>query len=155
LLFEGGLRITGPLELACSDVLHFRLMQTGELRGPAPALSGTPHAPPLARSVLRIGLEAPRPLPLIRAMIGGGVVVGNGTAPFGTASIGVGTRSAGIRPFADLETSVSRARVTAVYTHSVGTGASSTTERRTAIEVVHPRWTTLRIGLEFPLTGTH
>jgi hypothetical protein len=106
---------------------------------------------PLLRTAIRLGIETPQRYPLVRATFGGGAVLSDGRAFFGTAALGVGTRSAGTRVFAELETSVSRASVEAVYTTVTQDGSAYTTDARAVREVAHPMWTSLHVGVEFPL----
>ena len=67
--------------------------------------------PPLLRSAMRVGVETPPGLPLVRATVGSGLFWANTLTPFETAAMGIGTRGRWARLYAELETNISRVRV--------------------------------------------
>lgn len=108
---------------------------------------------PLLRSAFRVGIETPRQFPLVRVTAGGGMIASHGTAFFGTAAIGIGTRSERTRVFAELETNVARTRVETVYTTVTQDGGNYSSSSRKVSGVDHPGWTTLHLGVELPLSA--
>jgi hypothetical protein len=102
---------------------------------------------PLVRSALRVGVETPRGYPLVRATIGGGMIVAFGQAPYRTTAIGFGTRSDGARVYVELENSVTRVRRNVVRWTSLSDSGRLILESA----VLHPSWTSLRARVEVPL----
>lgn len=113
---------------------------------------GTP-TPPLIRSAFRVGLETPPGWPLLRATLGSGFIWSSNSIPFGSAAFGVGSRGRGVRFYAELERSVSRMRVREDYMRMrTDSSSSQLVPARTVSTLLHPRWTTVHVGVEFPLT---
>lgn len=150
-VFEADVR--GSATMPCRDAVM--------IPPPAPTLppgvskvstlySDTPRTP-LLRSSVRVGVEAPRPLPLIRATFGGGMIVSGARMWFGAAALGIATRSEGARMFAELERNVVRARVEALYATVTKTDTTYSSVIRVVPEVEYPSWTTVHLGVELPL----
>lgn len=100
---------------------------------------------PTFLSTVRIGLETPPRLPLLRATIGTGRVLG-GTQP-SLMVWGIATGTRGPRARLLIEWDQYRARVNAEEVRSNGQVDTSRTPM-----VVRPRWSALRVGVELPIT---
>ena len=105
---------------------------------------------PLTRSAVRVAFETPRNRPYGRASIGGGMIWSGSTLPFGTAAVGMGTRGAGTRFYAEFEMNV--ARVRGVETRSRFSESVSLGSSRVA-KIFYPRWGGLHMGFEIPVGG--
>ncbi|HEY0930752.1 MAG TPA: hypothetical protein VGE27_12600 [Gemmatimonas sp.] len=99
---------------------------------------------PVFLSTARIGLETPPGLPLVRATIGAGYVLGGTQPPLTVWGFATGTRGQGKRLL--IEWDRFRTRVNAAEVRSNGLVDTSSTPM-----VVRPRWSALRIGVELPL----
>jgi hypothetical protein len=105
---------------------------------------------PLTRSAVRVGFETPRNRPYGRASIGGGLIWSGSTLPFGTAAVGVGTRGAGTRFYAEFEMNVARVRgveTRSRFSDTVSLGSSQ------VAKVFYPHWGGLNLGFEIPVGG--
>jgi hypothetical protein len=114
----------------------------------------SPH-PPLWTSVLHVAVQSPASAPLMRASIGGGVVWNRRPVPLGSVALGIGTRGAGARFYAELEQYVSRANATEQRRRFAMDSSGRQTELGTTAFpfVFHPTWTTLHVGVEVPLSN--
>lgn len=111
----------------------------------------------LPRSAFHIGVETTGRGPLVRATAGGGWLWSARPVPFGTATIGLGSRGKRMRFYSELEASVARVRVNAIqsFYHMGSTGASGLildSEQATTV-VLHPKWAAVHMGLEIPLVS--
>ena len=127
---------------------------TYESRPGADFPSGTPGYP-FATTALRIGLETPpgEPLlPLLRAMIGGGVAWGTRPAPIGSATFGLGTRGKGKRFYMELELNTTRVNASERRTRTRFDPAGPVDLGTSVVPIViHGRGGALRAGIEMPL----
>lgn len=144
LVLQGDLRATGsiPLPGGCNVALIVPPGATKDDLYP----KSIPRTP-LLRSAVALGLETPPGYPLVRATLGGGMIVAPARAFYRTTAIGVGTRSKGARFYAEFETSVSRARRGVVRFVPLGDSASIVL----VPTVEHPRWSAVRAGVELPI----
>ena len=155
LIVEGELRASWmPDVFGCKANLRVDEVSPGVFES-RPGFRPIPGTPGLAlvRTLVRAGLETPSDIsPIVRAMIGGGVIWGGHRAPLGSATVAVMSSNRGPRVFGEVEYDVSRARET--ETRNVFR-ADSTGETALGTHVVervaHPTWVTVRIGVEAPL----
>jgi hypothetical protein len=114
---------------------------------------GTVPTPPLLRSAVRVGVETAERGPLLRATVGGGLLWSSSPAPFGTATVGLGSRGKTVRFYSEVEASVARVRVTDTqsFYHFDSTNNPVIDTRRTTPIVLHPRWVAVHIGVEVPV----
>jgi hypothetical protein len=99
---------------------------------------------PFATSTLRLGVETPRGMPLVRATAGIGRVWGSPTLPVAMLGVAAGTRGRRLRFLVEaerLQTRVPAEEVLNDFPQS---------ERRRPI-VVRPVWHSVRLGVEVPL----
>jgi hypothetical protein len=106
--------------------------------------AGSGRRAPLTTSTLRVGLETPRGLPLLRATAGVGSVWGAPTLPITVLGVAAGTRGRYVRFLVEAERLRTRAQAEEVRTDF------GHPERRRPI-VVHPVWHAVRLGVEVPL----
>jgi len=148
---EGELRATmkGQLPNGCDVVVVYT---------PAPGVSsalgfqpvsGTPVMP-LVRTLVHGGFETPRDLApvIVRVTLGVGMIWNRHPAPIGALTLGVSSRGPGTRFYAELERDVTRVRESELLFRS---DTMSATPVGSVNQVAHPVWTTLRLGLEWPL----
>jgi hypothetical protein len=140
-----------PNIFGCSAVGH--VDQIGpdvyETRPGWQAIPGTPSLP-LIRTLIRVGLESPSDVaPIVRAMVGAGVIWAGHPAPLGSLSLAVASSNRGTRVFGEFEYDISRARewetrdrfrVDSTGEIALGTFVVGRVE--------HPVWPTLRAGIE-------
>jgi hypothetical protein len=154
-IIEGELRASWmPDVFGCKANLREDEVSPGvvETRPGFQPIPGTPGLA-LVRTLVRAGLESPNDIsPIVRAMVGGGVIWGGHPAPLGSLTVAVMSANASTRVFGELEYDISRARET--ETRNVFR-VDSTGETPLGVHVVervaHPTWFTLRIGVERPL----
>ena len=99
---------------------------------------------PLATSTLRVGVETPQGMPLVRATAGIGRVWGSPTLPVTIFGIAVGTRGRHVRFVVEAERFRTRVHAEEVLNDFQQPG------RRRPI-AVHPVWHSVRFGVEVPL----
>jgi hypothetical protein len=156
LVVVSDLRMSGTPLTGCSAVLPVPV-QIGPNQYEGAAFQdfrGVPKTP-LTRSALRVGVQTPGGEPLVGAMLGGGLRWSRRPAPFGTATIGVGTRGSHIRFYAELEGDVARVRAIErrAFYHADSGGGLVLDSRTTTPVVLHPMWPAAQIGVEFPLVS--
>jgi hypothetical protein len=113
-------------------------------------VSGTPVMP-LVRTLLHGGFETPSELSpvIVRGTVGFGMIWNAHPAPIGALTLGFSSRGSGTRFYGELERDVTRIRESEALFRSDSTGRLIPVG--TSIQVAHPVWTTLRIGIEMPL----
>jgi len=106
---------------------------------------------PLTETFLRAGFETPETMPLIRASLGAGEVW-HSRIPVGSFAVGMGTRGGGARLYVELETFVSRLHALENH-HPFATDSAGSTAlgSYSVARTLHPRWSTLHVGIELPL----
>ena len=119
---------------------------------PDPVYSAGVPRLPLMRSSVRMGLETPSRLPLVRLSLGTGAFWSGCPTPYGLAAIGVGTRGKAARFYAELEEDVSRVRGVEhrqrFREDSTGEVALGTVD---VPMLLHPHWGMVHAGVEIPL----
>jgi hypothetical protein len=115
-------------------------------------IPGTPGLK-LVRTLVRAGLESPGDIsPIVRAMVGGGVIWGGHRAPLGSVTVAVMSSNRGTRMFGELEYDISRARETETRNVFRADSTGETALGTNVVErVAHPTWVSLRIGIEASL----
>ena len=103
---------------------------------------------PFATSTLRVGVETPPGVPLVRVTVGPGLVWGGPLLPLTVLTAGWSTRGQGNRFFADFERAQIRLRATEVNYNSFTVTPSWPPTRSI---VLHPVVHTVRLGIEVPL----
>ena len=98
---------------------------------------------PLATSTVRLGVETPQGMPLVRATAGIGLVWGSPALPVTMFGIAVGTRGRRVRFVAEVERLRTRVHAEEVL-NDFQPG------RRRPIDV-YPVWHSVRLGVEVPL----
>jgi hypothetical protein len=113
-------------------------------------VSGTPVMP-MVRTLLHGGFETPPEFSpvIVRGTVGFGMIWNAHPAPIGALTLGVSSRGSGTRFYGELERDVTRIRESEALFRSDSTGRLIPVG--TSIQVAHPVWTTLRIGIEVPL----
>jgi hypothetical protein len=113
-------------------------------------VKGTPVMP-LLRTLVHGGLETPREFSpvIIRGTIGVGMIWNVHPTPIAALRLGLSSRRAGTRLYAELERDVTRVRETESLFHADSTG--SLIPAGSASQVAYPTWATLRIGVEMPI----
>jgi len=145
------------LSTGCTADLPLRQLAPNvyETRPGADFPGGTPHVP-MASTTVRVGLETPRSLPLVRLSAGGGAVLGQRVLPVGIAALGMGTRGRGKRIYGEVEYSISRTSASErrdVWTYPPGGTRGPIVEPHTVPLVEHPHWTTVHLGVEIPFAN--
>jgi hypothetical protein len=144
-----------PIGSGCDLLIQLVEVEPGvfESRPGVSYPAGTPSAP-LARTLLRAGIETPPGRLPLRATVGGGVVWGRRSLPLGAITLGTGTRGRRWRLNAELEHAVSRTSAEERRQRMRATPGGFTDLGTTVLRRVrYPRWTTLRLGVELPLAG--
>jgi hypothetical protein len=143
-----------PVGFGCSAVL--RLEQIGpdvyETRPGYRPIPGTPNLP-MIRTLIRAGLESSDDGgPIVRAIVGAGVIWAGHPAPLGSLSVAVSSSNRGTRVFGEFEYDISRARETETR-HRFRADSTGETPLGTFVvgRVEHPMWPTLRVGIEMPV----
>lgn len=154
-IVEGELRASWmPDVFGCKANLRIDEVSPGvyESRPGFQPIPGTPSLA-LVRTLVRAGLESPSDIsPIVRAMIGGGVIWGGHPAPLGSFTVAVMSSNRGTRVFGELEYDVSRARETETRNVFRADSTGQTPLGTNVVErVAHPTWVTLRIGVEAPI----
>jgi hypothetical protein len=87
--------------------------------------------------------------------VGGGLLWASTPSPFGAATVGIGSRGAHVRFYAELEGAVARVRASDERTiyHTLPSGAPVIDSRTTTPVVIHPHWVMAHIGVEVPFTS--
>jgi hypothetical protein len=112
---------------------------------------GTPAAP-LRRTSVRIGVEVPPGLGMLRATIGGGWIWSGARRPFATGVLEFGTANAGLRLVAGLERSIVWVRQGLEYSRYRQVGDEVTRlPSRFDLHTAAKHWTIARLGIELPL----
>lgn len=145
--------VLDAIDMGCDAILHVRNLGPGlyETLPGAVVEDGTPTVP-LARTTLRVGLETPPSLPLLRATVGGGAIWTGGMAPIAVATLGAGTRGRVQRYYAELEAAVTRVRATERRErHQADATGDRIVGVTTVPLVLRPVWLTLNVGVEIPL----
>lgn len=156
-LLQGDLRASWmPVGFGCDLPLEIVQVSPGvfETRPGYMPVGGTPSLP-LLRTLFRAGLETPPSVaPVVRAMLGAGVIWSGRPTPLGSLALGVSSSNNGPRIYAEFEENVARVRENETrqrYTFS----ADSTDETPLGTVVVGRSaaafWGTLRLGVEFPV----
>jgi hypothetical protein len=145
--------VRGTASLPCGDAITIPpAVPTGPAGTKLATIYSDMPREPLLRSAVRVGVEAPRPFPLIRATVGGGMIFSSARTWFGTGTLGIGTRSEGARVFAEVARNVIRAHVQTSYSTETQTGTTFTSTTRVVPEIEYPTWTTIHAGVELPLS---
>ena len=155
LIVEGELRASWmPDVFGCKANLRVEEVGPGvyESRPGLQPIPGTPGLK-LVRTLVRAGLESPSDVsPIVRAMIGGGVIWGGHPAPLGSLTVAVMSSNRGMRTFGELEYDISRARETETRNvFRVDSTGETPLGTHVVERVAHPTWVTLRIGVEAPI----
>lgn len=145
-----------PLAVGCKAIAPAPI-QIGPNEWESPVARNFGHAPmpPLARTALRVGFETTNGVPVVRATVGSGLIWSKSPSPFQVATIGLGSRGRLARFYSELEWGVARTRVNdsrATY-HIDSVGSPIFDTRTSSFVVLHPRWTTLHVGVELTLSS--
>jgi hypothetical protein len=147
----GGDLVPPPMEIA-PNVYENPFASTVYQRG----LPGDPFF----RSGLHLGVEVPTPSglppgePLLRATVGTGLFWATRPVPYTSAAIGISSRNRGNRLYVELETNVTRIRADQSYARMRRDSTVFTPlPARVIPMVLHPRWTTLHVGIEVPIAA--
>ena len=156
LIMAGDLRMSGTLLTGCKLSIP-AAVYLGDNQWEYPVYRDYRNVPtsPLTRSAVRIGVQTPPGLPLLRATVGGGLLWSSTPAPFGAATVGIGSRGTHVRFYAEFEADVARVRVFETRTrfHVDSVRGPVVDSRTTTPVVIHPRWGAMHIGVELPFAS--